>query len=61
MALKDVRHSLYVEAMNTLNAREDLPKRTVFLCPTCGDTMINPPPETCPACGAPKNDLDEIE
>lgn len=61
MAVEQVHHSLYVEAANKIKAGEDLPTRQVFVCRTCGDTMVNQPPETCPVCSAPKDEFDEIE
>ncbi len=61
MAVEQVHHSLYVEAMNKVKAGEDLPTRQVFICRTCGDTTVNQPPETCPVCSAPKDEFDEIE
>ena len=61
MAVEEIHHSLYGEALKTLNAGGDLPAAPIFVCGVCGNTVIGEAPETCPICGAPKSKFAEIQ
>ncbi len=61
MAVEQVHASLYIEALNAVKAGKDFKQTKVFVCPVCGNTVIDEPPEKCPVCGAPKEKFKEIE
>jgi rubrerythrin len=60
MAVEQVHHSLFIEAMNKIKAGGDLPQRKVFVCSVCGNTVLDEPPETCPVCSSPKEKYNEV-
>ncbi len=61
MAVEQVHHSLYIEALNAVQAGKDLPARKLFVCGVCGNTVLDEPPERCPVCGAPKGKFSEVQ
>jgi rubrerythrin len=54
MAVEQVHHSLYIEALNAVKSGSDQPDKKICVCSVCGNTAIGGPPETCPGCGAPR-------
>jgi rubrerythrin len=61
MAVEQVHHSLYIEALNAVQAGKDLPVRKLFVCGVCGNTVLDEAPEKCPVCGAPKVKFSEVQ
>lgn len=61
MAVEEVHHGLYSDALSALNAGADLPKSKIYVCPVCGNTVLNDPPDKCPICGVPKEKFEEIQ
>jgi rubrerythrin len=49
MEVEKVHHALFHEALENL---DDFPVRDYYICPGCGHTAANEPPERCPVCGA---------
>ncbi|OHB57902.1 MAG: rubrerythrin [Planctomycetes bacterium GWF2_42_9] len=60
LAVEKIHHKLYSEALETLEAGNDLPANSIFVCPVCGNTVIGNAPDTCPICGTPGNKFKEI-
>jgi rubrerythrin len=52
MAVEKIHHDLYGTAAEALKAGKDLPAAKIFVCPVCGNTVLNGAPEKCPICGA---------
>jgi rubrerythrin len=61
LAVEKIHHKLYSEALETLEAGNDLPASSIFVCPVCGNTVIGNAPDTCPICGTPGNKFKEIK
>ncbi len=61
MAVEQVHHSLYLEALKTVQAGNDMPAARVFVCSVCGNTVLDEVPDKCPVCGAPKQKFTEIQ
>lgn len=61
LAVERIHHSLYTEALDTLNAGNDLPESKIFVCGVCGNTVAGDPPDRCPVCNVPKSKFTEIE
>jgi rubrerythrin len=61
MAVEEIHHNLYNEALRTLQAGSDLPAAAIFVCGVCGNTVLNEAPERCPICGSPRSRFSEIE
>ena len=61
LAVEQIHHGLYSQALNALQAGADLPDSKVYVCAVCGNTVLGEPPEKCPVCGAPKEKFDEIQ
>ncbi len=51
-AVEKVHHDLYSEALAAIEAGKDLPKREVYVCPICGNTVYDSAPDQCPVCKA---------
>lgn len=52
LAVEKIHHNLYAEALAALELGKDLPKRDIYVCPICGNTVYNSAPDTCPICQA---------
>jgi rubrerythrin len=48
--VEKVHHALYEKALKSLE--EKLKAVDMYICPVCGYTVENEPPDTCPVCGA---------
>jgi len=51
-AVEKIHHDLYSEALKAIEAGKDLPKREVYVCPVCGNTVYDSAPDVCPICKA---------
>jgi rubrerythrin len=60
MAVEEIHHRLYSEAMAAASAGKDLPAARIFVCGHCGNTVLGEPPEKCPICGRPRSRFSEI-
>jgi len=47
--VEKIHAGLYQKALDNLQSLEEV---DYFICPVCGYTVENEPPETCPVCGA---------
>lgn len=61
LAVEEIHHGLYSEALSAIEAGADLPASKIYVCSVCGNTVFGEPPEKCPICGAPKNKFDEVQ
>ncbi len=48
-AVEEIHAGLYQKTLDNL---ENLPPADYYVCPVCGYTCENEPPDTCPVCGA---------
>lgn len=53
MAVEQIHHGLYGEALQAVKSGKDLPSGKISVCPVCGNTVIGDVPEKCPICGVP--------
>jgi rubrerythrin len=60
MAVERIHHSLYSEALESLNAGNDLPGAAIHVCGICGNTVVGEAPDKCPVCNAPKSQFSEV-
>ena len=60
MAVEEIHHNLYTEALETLSAGNDLPDAPIHVCDVCGNTVTGEAPDKCPVCGAPKERFQEV-
>lgn len=61
MAVEEIHHSLYSRALEAVKAGKDLSAARIFVCPVCGNTVLNSAPDACPICGAPKDRFFEVK
>jgi rubrerythrin len=61
MAVEEIHHGLYNEALNAVKGGKDLPAKAVFVCSVCGNTVHDGAPDKCPICSAPKAKFVEIK
>lgn len=43
---------LFRKAMDAVKAGKDIELTAIYVCPVCGHTILDNPPERCPVCGA---------
>ena len=43
---------LFRQALDAVREGKDLQLSAVYVCPVCGHTVLDNPPEHCPVCGA---------
>jgi len=60
LAVEEIHHSLYENALATVKAGGDLPVAPIYVCPVCGNTVEDGVPETCPVCNVPGSKFSEI-
>jgi rubrerythrin len=60
MAVEEIHHGLYKEALEAVKSGSDLPAGSIFVCGICGNTVNNEAPDRCPVCGAPKERFFEV-
>jgi len=53
LAVEEIHHSLYENALEIVKGGEDLPEGKIYVCPVCGNTVENEVPGTCPVCNVP--------
>jgi rubrerythrin len=61
LAVEEIHHNLYVEALEAVKGGSDLPTAKLYVCPVCGNTVKDHVPETCPICNAAGGTFFEIE
>lgn len=61
LAVEQVHASLYIEALNSVKAGNDMTAAKVLVCSVCGNTVLDEAPEKCPVCGVSKDKYSEIE
>jgi rubrerythrin len=60
MAVEEIHHGLYTEALKAVQSGKDMPAAPIFVCGVCGNTVIGEAPERCPVCGAPRQKFFEV-
>jgi rubrerythrin len=61
LAVEEIHHGLYSEALSVVNAGNDLEAARIFVCPVCGNTVEDDVPGSCPICGVPGEKFFEID
>ena len=61
MAVEEIHHGLYSEALDALRAGSDLPESKMVVCGICGNTICGDAPDKCRICGAGKDRFFEVE
>jgi rubrerythrin len=54
MGVEEIHHGLYKEALEAVQAGNDLDAAPVHVCDVCGNTVRGKAPDRCPVCGAGK-------
>ena len=60
LAVEEIHHGLYGDALNAVKSGTDLPETKIFVCQVCGNTVNGQAPDKCPVCNAPKEKFTEI-
>ncbi|MFA4910656.1 MAG: hypothetical protein WC649_06425 [Desulfobacteria bacterium] len=53
-------NNLYNEALKSVQAGSNLPKKKIYVCEVCGNTVYDQAPEKCPVCSASRAKFKEI-
>ena len=61
MAVEEIHHGLYTEALDSVKSGKDLPATKITVCPVCGNTVYGEAPEKCPICGVSGAKFEEID
>jgi len=57
MAVEEIHHGLYTEALGAVRDGKDLAERKLYVCAVCGNTVYDAAQEKCSVCGAPQANL----
>jgi len=60
LAVEEIHHGLYIDALNAVKSGKDLPATKIFICPVCGNTVRGQAPDECPICGTAKDQFREV-
>jgi rubrerythrin len=60
MAVEEIHHGLYSEALSAHQAGKDLASAAIHVCGICGNTVIGERPGKCSVCGAPAERFTEV-
>ena len=52
LAVEEIHHRLYSEALEAVEAGKDLAVESIYVCEVCGNTVIGDVPDRCPVCNA---------
>jgi rubrerythrin len=61
MAVEEIHHGLYEEALKAVKAGSDLPAERIFVCSVCGNTVKGEAPDKCSVCGVDRKKFFEIK
>ena len=61
LAVEEIHHGLYTEALAAVNGGNDLPETAVHVCDVCGNTVYGEAPEKCPICGVDQSHFFEVK
>jgi len=59
--VEKIHHSLYRDALSTLERGDSAELRPFYVCQYCGNTVEGEAPDKCPICGVPKKMFKLIE
>ena len=60
LAVEEIHHGLYTRALEAIEAGNDMPATSVYVCPVCGNTVEGDVPDRCPICSVPGRRFVEI-
>ena len=60
LAVEEIHHGLYQEALKAAEAGSDLPARKIYVCPVCGNTVYDEAPDNCHICNVAKEKFFEV-
>lgn len=61
MAVEEIHHGLYAEALEAVKSGSDLAQTQIHVCPVCGNTVYGTPPDKCPICGCAGTKFFEVK
>jgi len=61
LAVEEIHHRLYREALQAVQAGKDLPAQDIYVCAVCGNTVYGSPPDPCPICKARRDLFVKVE
>ena len=61
MAVEQIHHGLYSKAGKAVKAGKDFPVQPIFVCSTCGNTVLGAAQDKCSVCGSPKAGFSEVK
>jgi rubrerythrin len=61
MAVEKIHYDLYSKAAEALKNGKDLTLAKIFVCPVCGNTVLDAAPDKCPICGVAGSKFIEIK
>jgi rubrerythrin len=50
-----LHEGMFTNAKGSAESGKDIPEANVYVCPTCGHTVIGDAPDECPVCGLKKD------
>jgi Rubrerythrin len=55
-----IHADLFQQAQNSAREGKDMELKNVYICPVCGNTILNGAPDKCPICGAKREMYQEF-
>ncbi|MFO7996585.1 MAG: rubrerythrin family protein, partial [Dehalococcoidia bacterium] len=59
--VEEIHHSMYRDALATLDREDNVELKPFYVCQYCGYTVEGAAPDKCPVCGVPKKMFKVIE
>jgi len=61
LAVEKIHFDLYGSAAKSLQSGKDLPRKNIYVCLVCGNTVLDGAPDKCPICGNKKEGFVEVK
>lgn len=61
LEVEEIHHGLYQQALDAVQAGNDLDTAAIHVCPVCGNTVIGDAPDKCGVCGVPGEKFFEVK
>lgn len=59
--VEEIHSNLYKKALDSIKTGKDAPKKEIFVCQICGNTVEENAPDFCHICGAKKDQFRKID
>lgn len=61
LLVEEIHHGLYSRALESARNGDDLEQCSIYVCPVCGNTVLDTVPDKCHVCGVPGSKFKEVK